>query len=273
VKLFWRDNNLYLGFDVRDQVVQYTPNVDRWDGFIVTLNDRAVRDPLDNELQGRRLSFQVAQNGTASPQDYLATMVTAGTAQVALHLNAGTTVDTLGQQLDNGYTAELKLDLTALGYPAGLGDGTLFLGVNLLDGDSFIPFTDSYGTRTWWFREYEGQCCPVWAYLAPSPPTDSDPLANQIDGFRVLGSFPNPGRQPTIRYSLARSSQVTLEVFDVAGRLMERRLLGLQGTGVGEATFGGKGYGSGLYLYRLQVADPATGATRTTLSGRVIVLK
>ena len=40
---------------------------------------------------------------------------------------------------DVGYQAEMAVDLTKLGYPADLGDGTLFLGVDLLDGDSFDP--------------------------------------------------------------------------------------------------------------------------------------
>ena len=38
---------------------------------------------------------------------------------------------------DTGYTAEMSVDLTGLGYPSGLGDGTLWAGVEHLDGDSF----------------------------------------------------------------------------------------------------------------------------------------
>ncbi|HZL85265.1 MAG TPA: T9SS type A sorting domain-containing protein [Candidatus Krumholzibacteria bacterium] len=272
VRMFFRGDRLYLGFDVRDQVVQYHANFDRWDGFLVTLNERVQRGP-DNELLGRRLSFQVSAAGTATPQDYLTTLVAAGDAQVSLALKSATTVDTLGTTADQGYTAEMWVDLTALGYPVGLGDGTLFLGVNYLDGDSFVPSSDSYGSRTWWFREYEGQCCPVWAYMAPSPPTDiALPEAN-LDGSILLGSYPNPAPRPTIRYALASSSQVTLEVFDVAGRLVERRLLGLQNAGLGEAAFGGKGRSAGVYVYRLNVNDPATGALRKTLSGRLVVVK
>jgi len=38
VYYFWKGTNLYLGFDVRDQVVQSVPTLDdRWDGFYVTL--------------------------------------------------------------------------------------------------------------------------------------------------------------------------------------------------------------------------------------------
>src|SRR5262249_30304899 len=104
VKLFYRDNNLYMGFDVRDHYVQFSPNFDRGHGCLVTLKDRSARGP-DNELRGRRLSFQVGPTGAAVAQDYLSTLIGSGGAQVAMHMNAGTTVDTLGVP-DNGYTAE-----------------------------------------------------------------------------------------------------------------------------------------------------------------------
>ena len=54
VKYFFKNDSLYLGFDVRDAVVQHHPVFDRWDGFIVTVNDRTIRGP-DNNLIGRRL--------------------------------------------------------------------------------------------------------------------------------------------------------------------------------------------------------------------------
>jgi hypothetical protein len=271
VKMFHRGNDLYLGFDVRDAYVQFHPAIDRWDGFIITINDRAVRGP-DNELRGRRLSLQVGPTGAALPQDYLSTLVGMGGANAALHMNTGTTVDTLGVP-DNGYTGEVRLDLTKLGYPAGLGDRALFIGINHLDGDSFDPFTDSYSNRVWWFREFEGQCCPAWVHLAENPPTDTGPIDEAaIDASTLLGAFPVPGLRPSIRYSLAQRSRVVLNVYDVAGRVVERRALGVQAAGVRAADFDGRGRRAGVYLYRLDLEDPATGVVRKSLGGRMVVL-
>ena len=270
VKMFHRDNDLYLSFNVRDAYVQFHPAIDRWDGFLITINDRAVLGP-DNELRGRRLSCQVGPGGVALPQDYLSTLVGLGGASVAMHMNAGTTVDTLGVP-DNGYTAEVKLDLTKFGYPAGLGDRALFIGVNLLDGDSFDPFTDSYGERTWWFREFEGQCCPAWAHLATSPPTDAGGPEQSVDASTLIGAFPVPGVKPSIRYSLAQRSAVVLHVFDVTGRLVERRVLGTQSPGVRDALFDGSGHSAGVYMYRLDIGNPNTGQLRKSLTGRLVVL-
>ncbi len=199
-------------------------------------------------------------------------MVQAGDAQVATALRPGTTVDTLGLEPDVGYTAEVALDLTALGYDASLGDRALFIGVNLLDGDSFLPVSDSYGTRTWWYRQYEGECCPAWAYLNPNFTSGAEdgPVAGETE--LLLRNYPNPGSRTTIAYSLAEPGAALLEVYDVQGRLVERRPLGLQPAGDGRIEFDGSDRPAGIYLYRLQVTDPASGAVRSTRGGRMIIV-
>ncbi len=274
VKMFFQDSTLYMGFDVRDQAVQYVSNFDRWDGFLVTLNDRTLRNP-DNVLMPRRLSFQVGPTGNALSSDYLATLVNEGGAEVAIHLNAGTSVDTLGASADNGYTAELKIHLTRLGYPPDLGDGSLFIGMCLLDGDTFNSLSIATGTRTWWFRQYEGECCAAWAYLASGTsvtgvPDRPIPVTQR---YNLLGSFPNPASRTTIQYSLGAPSAVNLEIFDVSGRLVTTRDLGVQDAGVRNAAYDGSGNAAGVYLYRLKVSDPATGSLRAVLHGRMVLTK
>jgi len=272
VRWFFRGNELFLGFDVNDQVVQYHPNINRWDGFIVTINDRVVTGP-DHQLLGRRLSFQVSQDGTALPQDYLATLVEANVASVALQLKEGTVVDTLGFEPDAGYTAELRIDLTALGYPNGLGDGVLFLGVNLLDGDSFLPVSDSYGSRTWWYREYEGTCCPAWVELQPGfVVTGFEDSPARIVAPRLVEAVPNPAATTTIRYELPRPARVALQIFDVGGRLIERRELGLQPAGLAAVPVDSQDRPAGLYYYRLAIEDGA-GHSPEILEGRFVVVR
>ena len=278
VKMIFRGNNLYFGFDARDHYVQFNNTFDRWDGFLVTLNEKTLRGS-DNNIMDRTLSFQVAQNGTASPQAYLSTLVSTGKAAVALALKAGTTVDTMGVA-DTGYTAEMSVDLTGLGYPSGLGDGTLWVGVEHLDGDSFgSNWNLSYGNKVWWFREGNSDgtlhnCCPAWGYLAPSPPTDvADQDPAHLEGYFLLGSVPNPSSRPSVRYALAQPMDVTAEVFDVRGRLLQKRELGLQASGMREFSLRGAGVGAGVYMVRLRLVDPESGALLTTLHGRMTVVK
>jgi hypothetical protein len=277
VKMFYKDTTLYLGFDVRDKVVQYQSAFDRWDGFLVSINEYALRG-ADNNLKGEPLSFEVGPAGTAIPRDFLFTLVNAGGAQVAIALKAGTVVDTLGIDVDTGYTAELAVDLTRLGYPADLGDHRLFIGIDMLDGDSFsdpLPVSDSYGTRTWWFREREDACCPAWGYLSPAFVTAvGDPPVAQPESSARLFNYPNPASAlSTIRYALTAQTRVTLQVYDVRGRLVEQRDLGVQTPGSREALFDGGDKAAGVYMYRLQLQDPVTGALRSTMSGRTVVVR
>lgn len=271
VKMFVEGDFLHFGFDVRDQYVQSHPSFDRWDGFLISANDRQERNP-DNVALPRRMSVRVGPNGEAIAEDFLLSLVTAGQAEAAIALKGTTTVDTLGANFDEGYSVEIAIDLKGLGYPAGLGDRSLFLGINHLDGDSVAdPVTDSYGTRTWWYREYEGECCTAWIYMAPNgTAVDPDPWALVGNGW--ARSYPNPSIRPTIQYSLASRSNVTFEVFDVRGRLVEQRRIGPQSEGMQELLFDGSQMPAGVYLYRVQVEDPQTGANRASLSGKLTLV-
>jgi hypothetical protein len=290
VKYFFKGNILYLGFDVRDQYVQYHPLFDRMDGVLVSIQDRATRDPQDHNFEGRRLLFQVSQAGTGlapgGDGNQLPTLLGAGTAQLGLALKPGTVVDTTGvtpvgdPQVDTGYTAELAVDLTALGFPSGLGDHVAFLGIDLLDGDSFgppgpFPISFSYATRTWWFREREEQCCPAWAYLDPTFGLVGvdEPMAPGTL-FALLGNHPNPfGESTRLRFALAHSARVELEVYDLSGRVVVARSLGVFPPGNQEAPVRLGGVEAGLYLYRLRAHDPDSGARLAELSGKMMHLR
>ena len=275
VKMFTKDDTLFIGFDVPDQVVQYVSSFDRWDGFIVTLTDR-VKRWSDHNLFDWRTSFQVGPTGKMLPQDdmpYL--MDTLLAVRGALQLKPGTTVDTMGTSPDQGYTAELAFDLTKFGYPHGLGDRELFVGVDLLDGDSFTPFTLSYGTRTWWYRQYNNECCPAFAFMDNTDlVTGVGPPDGVATDFALLGVTPNPFRSSArVRYTLPVSGDVELEVYDVLGRRVLKSGLGVQPPGVHDAILGRQGLSTGVYVVRLRIRDPGSGASRANLTGKVMFLK
>jgi hypothetical protein len=283
VRWFWKGTKLYLGFDVRDQYVQYINQSNRYDGFIVSLNDYVARGAENHQLAGYKLTFQVGPTGNALAQDELPPYITNGGAQVALALKPGTTLDTLGLTPDTGYTAEMWLDLTKFGYPGDLGDHRVFLGIDLLDGDSFTPFTDSYGTRVWWQREFAGGSGaggggpdgPAWGYLDPAlhvstvavetPPTAATELA-------LLGGRPNPFENRTsIYFTLPREADVSLDVYDLAGRRVTSRAYGAQSAGTQHVVFAADGMRSGLYLYRLRLREDD--GRQRMLSGRMLLTR
>ncbi|HUI11712.1 MAG TPA: T9SS type A sorting domain-containing protein [Bacteroidota bacterium] len=274
VKYFYKADTLFLGFDVNDKVVQYSTNSDRWDGFRITLNDRTLRDPGDHDLIIRSLTFIVDSAGHAMRKDDLATWDTLQqAAQVVLALKGGTTVDTLGTSADSGYTAEMKIVLPKFGYASGRGDGVLFLGITHFDGDSFTPASNSYGTRVWFGRGDNGNYSdgPAWMYMDPSATVTSvASKGGDLPGsFALLGNYPNPfNPATTIKFQIDRSSEVTLEVFDVLGRLVASRNLGITAPGAHTANFNAANLASGTYYYRLKMVS-----TGSTLTGKMLLLK
>ena len=274
VKYFYKADTLFLGFDVKDQVVQYSTNSDRWDGIRVTINDRSLRDPGDHNLILRSLTFIVDSVGHAMRKDDLATWDTLGTAaQVVLALKGGTTVDTLGLTPDSGYTAEMKIFLPQFGYTAGRGDGVLFLGITAFDGDSFTPASNSYGTRTWFARGDNGQYNdgPAWFYMDPNQTiTSVASKGSELPStFALLGNYPNPFNPSTnIKFQIGQSSEVTLSVYDILGRLVSSQNLGLTVPGEHAVSFNAANLASGTYYYRLKMVS-----TGLTLVGKMLLLK
>lgn len=276
VKYFFRDDSLFIGFDVRDAAVQSYPLTDRMDGFVVGIYDRVARENFDATLQPHRLTFDVSPTGGARTGDFLTTLVNNGGARVRLQLKPGTTLDTLGSNIDTGYTAELVIDLTKIGYPHGRGDGVVFFNVNHYDGDSFVPFTDSYGTRTWWAAEYDNTCCPAWSYMDPFTNVllDAPQPGPSHHGYVLLGATPNPFRSATtVRYRLPAAARVELDVFDPQGRPVHSVDLGVQPAGDRSAPIAGFRGAAGVYLYRVRMTDPASGAVRAALNGRALVIR
>jgi hypothetical protein len=108
-----------------------------------------------------------------------------------------------------------------------------------------------------------------------------------------LGAFPNPANPTTtLRFTLPEAASVTLEVFDIGGRLVGQPSMAVNGgdrqgrlshqewytAGTLEITFDGSGLASGVYVVRLETSGSSpTGmqsqTTPTTISGKVVVLK
>lgn len=278
VKYFFKGTSLYLGFTFDDIVVQSATVEDQWDGFLVSINDR-VETNADHVLFPRRLACRVGPAGVAEPQDYLLTLVGSGGAEVALAMGSNTVVSAAGVDPglnpDNGYTAEMRVDLTQLGYPVTLGDHLLFLGINIYDGDTFIPLENSTGTRTWWFREREGDASSAWAYMDPTVGVVAvGDLPENATELEVAAARPNPFRErTTLHFALPQAGRVQLDVYDLQGRIVASRPLGVMQAGRQQATLAGGNLGPGLYLYRLSVADAASGASLGARSGKIMLVR
>jgi hypothetical protein len=73
--------------------------------------------------------------------------------------------------------------------------------------------------------------------------------------FALYQNYPNPFNPATvIRFSLATSGPVTLEVFDILGRRVEVLVNERCFAGMHEVTFRGDRFASGVYFYRISAA-------------------
>ena len=276
VKWFFIEDTLYLGFDIRDQVVVGTDEFDLRDGVRVSLNHRELRDP-DNMLAPRELFVWVGEDGTPRYDGELEVLIDSlGAARVGIELHDNTIVDD-PTNIDEGYSIEMAIDLTALGYPTGRGDGVVFMGITIFDGDIMENPEDTYGNRVWWFRETSGVAAAAWVYMDPNTFVTSvgEPGGPSLpQRFTLVGNYPNPfNPATTIQYIMPEAGFVTLQVYDILGRSVRTIDLGLQQAGEQNTVFEANNLSSGVYMYRVQVEYQGNGQKEASVFGRMVFLK
>lgn len=85
--------------------------------------------------------------------------------------------------------------------------------------------------------------------------------------YAVASAFPNPfNPTTTIHFTLPEASRVTLNVYDMNGRLVSTLINGMREAGAQQATFDGSNLSSGVYMYTLN-----TGANLIT--GKMALVK
>lgn len=286
VKYFFKGDKLYFGFDVADQIISFRPAADHRDGFRLTINDRAKLDANNNNLVRWDIRFYVdtvdhgGGRGRAGFLQQTLELDTLGAIKLGLKLKPNSTVDTLAMdpnQVDVGYTAELEIDLTKIGYPAGRGDGVAFFGVTHYDGDFFDPVANSYSIRSWFFRELQDLDGPAWAYMDPAYLVTTDIAGNPgtiPETFALMGNYPNPFNPSTaVQYTMPQPGMVTMYVFDMLGRKVATKHAGFQLPGVRTLEFSAGGLSSGTYFYHLEMASEAGVRLASTVTGKMLLLK
>jgi flagellar hook assembly protein FlgD len=74
--------------------------------------------------------------------------------------------------------------------------------------------------------------------------------------FKLEQNYPNPfNPKTTIKYEIPKSGFVTLQVYDVLGRLVKTLINEKQNAGTYEVEFDGTNLASGVYFYKLTADD------------------
>ena len=85
--------------------------------------------------------------------------------------------------------------------------------------------------------------------------------------FTLHQNYPNPlNPTTTISYELPESQNITLQIFDITGRLVETLYIGYKEAGHWEQTWNADNHSSGVYIYSLQIGD-------RSISKKMVVLK
>ncbi len=274
VKMLVQGNKLLIGVDVADQAISGFSSEGGRDGIRIAIREL---DSLTTALtlNTRQLDVYIDSSGVAQLDlDALALATENPESVVAVASLKGASTAADPTDIDEGYQLEIAVDLVeALGYPDGLGDRQIWIALNFFDGDFLENPADSYAMRTWISGE-RNTGAAIYGYLRPVSSVaveDGVELPNQIT---LRGNFPNPfNPTTTLSYALPTAGEVTISVFDVLGREVRTLAPGLQAPGSQTFTFDAAGLASGLYIYRIQVADAALGVDQVSAVGKMLLLK
>lgn len=273
IKMFFKNNFLYLAANVPDQLIEGgATNQDQKDGvrFILGLRDSTSSD---HNMTFLNLLADFDSSGNPKADEDLDTLVKQGIATLGMKVQGTVNNNT---DIDTGYTVELKIDLSKLGYPSGLGDHLLFGGVDVLDADVFDNPANNYGTRTWFYKENKDGGPTAWMYMDPNLLTDVKSNGNKIipDNLQIYGNYPNPfNPATTISYSIPTTGEVQLSVYNTLGQLVSNVNLYHQTSGIHVYSFNANNLASGVYFYRLTLKSNNNGQNYLSKTAKMLLLK
>lgn len=116
----------------------------------------------------------------------------------------------------------------------------------------------------------------TWNHATNFSVTASDPVSSVADvtppSFELEQNFPNPfNPSTTIRYSIASTSSVALQIYSITGELVTTLVNQSQDAGIYQVQFVDPGMSSGVYIYRLE-ARPEGGSQPGFVATRKLAL-
>jgi hypothetical protein len=274
VKMFFKDKYLYVAATIADGRVQGKEPYDEIDGLVFIVGHRVERNE-ENVMVFKllRVSFNAA--GVPTAYDFLPSLVDSGKAEFGVALTGATTVN-VNTDIDDGYSIEMKIDLTGLGYPSDLGDKLIFTGVMLADGDSFEDPLSNYGTRSWWFRENGAGPVTTWSVLDPDTPVgvEDEKVAVVPNSIELYGNYPNPFNPSTkIKFAIPESGDVNITIYNTVGEEVKNINLVNRTAGELNYSFNASSISSGVYFYKVSLNNSTSGKSYISNVGKMILLK
>lgn len=211
----------------------------------------AINGPLSNTAEGTWAGW-----GSSLMNDVNRKMWDDGTHGDA---TAGDTIYTITYYMspDSGHTVgqECKFGLNGLDNEAGDGLGY---------GNNHIVNIDDSQAESYLYVPF-GSINPT--FFSDWTPTKGVGVADLPKNFVLAQNYPNPfNPSTTITFALPTSSDVTLSVFDMAGRTIQTLVNGYVNAGSYDVSFDASSLASGVYFYQLT-------AENTNIVKKMVLMK
>jgi hypothetical protein len=127
---------------------------------------------------------------------------------------------------------------------------------------SYRNLTKSRNSNTYWALEIDGHISKL------ANPNAVTPVSNEIPKrFSLEQNYPNPFNPETkIRYSVTKSSFISIKVYDILGREVAVPVNAVQSAGIYEVSFDGSSLSTGVYFYRLSANGVVADTKKMMLS-------
>jgi hypothetical protein len=157
------------------------------------------------------------------------------------------------------------------GYPVTVAGGESQYETIISDAEGIVPITfPANDTNTATVTAVVDGAVAGRAVLQPSVTADAEDNDLTPHQFALRQNYPNPfNPSTTISFTLTRRQQVTLEIYDILGRVVTRLVDGIQESGEHQIEWNGTDrdghdVASGMYLYRI-IGEEGTSCRKMTL--------
>ncbi len=254
------DNNIYIAFNVTDDSVRidipHSPwNNDSPELFIGLYNwiNAQHNLPQNGMEPDYHLNFG-SQGITLYPNNGFGDTLfhDSQSEDFIFHLkeNRGYIIET---KISFDYLASLRGD--SIYYPQIDDRIALDFSINDVDSDALREGILTYSPDN---QNLSWMDVSRWDYtwIKANTTTSSYPEVKKISAFKLFQNYPNPfNPETTISYTLPKTTEVNLSIYDIRGNIVENLVNCTQIAGHYSVTFQGDNLPSGIYLYRINAGN------------------